>query len=134
MLLTPTFHVFDLYQVHQGANRLGFELETPDYVHAGSALPALSVSASRDADGRMHVSVVNLDPERAARLELRVAGRELANVNGRVITATAMDARPHFGAPDPLAPIALSDVRIRAGVAHVDIAAKSVSVLEVQLR
>jgi alpha-N-arabinofuranosidase len=126
--------VFDLYLVHQGATRLGVELETPDYVHAGSTLPALSVSASRDADGRMHVSVVNLDPERAARLELRVAGRELAKVDGRVITATTMDARPRFGAPDPLAPAALKDVRVRAGVAHVDIPAKSVSVLEIQLR
>jgi alpha-N-arabinofuranosidase len=129
MLLTPTYHVFDLYQVHQGAKRLGVALETPDYVHDGSALPALSVSASRDADGRVHVSVVNLDPDRAARLELRVAGRGLAQVDGRVITAATMDARPRFGGPDPLAPRALQVVSIEDGMARIDIPAKSVSVL-----
>ena len=31
MLLTPTYHVFDLYQGHQGATLLPTQVEAPDY-------------------------------------------------------------------------------------------------------
>ena len=31
MLLTPTYHVFEMYKVHQGATLLPVELQSPDY-------------------------------------------------------------------------------------------------------
>jgi alpha-N-arabinofuranosidase len=34
MLLTPTYHVFRMYKVHQGATRITIELTTPRYTIA----------------------------------------------------------------------------------------------------
>ena len=67
MLLTPTYHVFEMYKVHQDATLIPVELKAPEYKLGDSIVPMLHASASRDAAGKMHLSIVNLDPNRAAR-------------------------------------------------------------------
>ena len=68
MVVTPTYHVFRMFRVHQGATMMPVDLSTPEYKLADAAVPALSVSASRDSAGRLHLSLVNLDPNRAAEI------------------------------------------------------------------
>jgi len=132
MLLTPTYHVFDLYQAHQGATLLPTRVAAPEYELEAVKIPSLSASASRSAEGAITLSVVNLDPARAARLEISVQGREVRSARGRIITAAAMDARPTFGQPDPLAPVTLDSLRMQRGVLKLVIPAKSVVSVELQ--
>jgi alpha-N-arabinofuranosidase len=132
MLLTPTYHVFDLYQDHQGATLLPTEVSAPAYALDGVEVPSLSVSASRGKDGALTLSVVNLDAKRDAKILVDVSGHSPSSATGRVITAAAMDARPEFGKADPLAPAALKSVSIRRGAVHLIAPAKSVSVLKLR--
>ena len=97
MLLTPTYHVFDLYQGHQGATLLPTRVEAPDYSSYAVKVAFLSVSASRGAQGEVTLSVVNLDPRRDADVEIVIQGFVPARPQGRAITATSMDSRPEFG-------------------------------------
>ena len=76
MLLTPTYHVFEMYKVHHDATRLPVELASPDYEFDGHEMPALSVSASRDKDGVVHVSLVNAHATRAVTLDCELEGVE----------------------------------------------------------
>ena len=48
MLLTPTYHVMEMYNVHQDATLLPIDVKSNDYVVGTEKLPAVSVSASRD--------------------------------------------------------------------------------------
>ncbi|HEX6637009.1 MAG TPA: alpha-L-arabinofuranosidase C-terminal domain-containing protein, partial [Steroidobacteraceae bacterium] len=132
MLLTPTYHVFDLYQAHQGATLLPTRVSAPDYGLDAVKVPALSVSASRNAAGGITLSLVNLDPAREARIDVDVTGRPVKSARGRVITATAMDARPDFGKPDPLAPVTLDGVRVRRGAVSLVAPAKSVVTIDIE--
>ncbi len=132
MLLTPTYHVFDLYQGHQGATLLPTRVAAPDYEFQGVKVPSLSASASRAADGKITLSVVNLDPRDAARVAIDLTGREVRTARGRVITAESMDARPDFDRPDPLAPAPLGQIRVRGGAVSFVAPAKSVVTLELQ--
>jgi alpha-N-arabinofuranosidase len=129
LLLTPTYHVFDLYQDHQGATLLPTEVAAPDYALQGVRVPSLSVSASRAANGALTVSVVNLDPLRASNIEIATVGREIRAATGRVITAASMDARPEFGKADPLRPAQLGRLSVRRNVTSLVAPAKSVIVL-----
>ena len=36
-------------------------VESPDYNYDGNTLPAVSASASRGEDGKIHISMVNID-------------------------------------------------------------------------
>jgi alpha-N-arabinofuranosidase len=129
MLLTPTYHVFDLYQGHQGATSIPTEVSAPDYSAAGVKIPALSASASRAADGVVTLSVVNLDPARSSQIEFATGGLKVRSAQGRVITAESMDARAEFGKADPLVPATLSRVNVRGDLVSFVAPAKSVVVL-----
>ena len=65
MMLTPTYHVFEMYKVHHDATLLPTELAGPEYAFEDGKVPALNVSASRDGAGKVHVSLGNLDPHNA---------------------------------------------------------------------
>ena len=62
MLLTPTYHVFEFYTVHQDAVLLPIALDAGRYVHGERTMPAVSATASRDTNGRIHLTLTNVDP------------------------------------------------------------------------
>ncbi|WP_267347068.1 alpha-L-arabinofuranosidase C-terminal domain-containing protein [Sphingomonas sp. GM_Shp_2] len=112
MVVTPTWHVFDMYKVHQGATQVAVDVSTPDYVEGTTRLPTLNASASRDAAGKVHLSIVNLDPGRAAPVEAVLAGITRRQVTASTITADRIDRRIEFGKEDPFVPQAISDLSI----------------------
>jgi alpha-L-arabinofuranosidase len=132
MSLTPTYHVFDLYQSHQSATLLPTQVTAPDYAFQDVHVPSLSVSASRGADGTTTLTVVNLDPVRDAEIDVQLEGGAVGSAAGRVITADRMDARTGFGEPDRLAPTALKSLRVRHG--GIALTAPSKSVIALTLR
>ena len=100
MLLTPTYHAFDMYQPFKGAMPLKATLQTPRWRQGDTELPAVDATVARGADGVIAIALVNLDPERAARVVTNLAG----NAQGRLLTAAAMDAHNSFARPEALAP------------------------------
>lgn len=102
MILTPTYHVFELYKVHQNAELLEVHPQAGEsYSLNGETLPRVSVSASRDAAGRLNISLCNIDhrEEAAVRMELRGRSGD-AKVSGRIVTAPVMQAHNTFDAPE----------------------------------
>src|SRR3989337_1258680 len=61
MLLTPTYHVMEMYTVHHEARLLPLTVESETYSFNGKALKAVHASASIDTSGSVHISLVNID-------------------------------------------------------------------------
>ena len=74
MILTPTYHVFEMYTVHHDATLLPTELTCGDYQFEQEKIPAVNVSASRDKAGKIHVTLCNLDPNQPAALTCELQG------------------------------------------------------------
>jgi alpha-N-arabinofuranosidase len=104
MLLTPTYHAFDLYKPFRGATPLKMDLQAPDWHEGDIALPAVDASVARGADGSTLLALVNLDPRRPARVRTNLIGA----ARGRVLTAPEMDAHNTFAQPDALVPATYS--------------------------
>jgi alpha-N-arabinofuranosidase len=132
MVLTPTYHVFEMYKVHQGATAIPVDLTAPDYRVGDAAIPSLHASASRDASGRYHLSVVNLDPNRAASVAVTLAGVTPAAISGRVLTAPAMDAINRFDAPPAVTPQPFTAFQQQGSQLTLTLPSKSVVVLELR--
>lgn len=132
MIVTPTYHVFDMYSVHQEALRLPVEVQCAPYKLDNESIPSLSVSASRQKSGSVHVSLCNLDPERAASVELVLKGLKPESVSGRILTASAINAHNTFENPLSIYPKPFADARIRDGHLQVALPPKSVVVLSIQ--
>ncbi|HKG12263.1 MAG TPA: alpha-L-arabinofuranosidase C-terminal domain-containing protein, partial [Pyrinomonadaceae bacterium] len=132
MLLTPTYHVFEMYKVHQDATLIPVELTAPEYRSGEASVPTLQASASRDKAGAIHVSVVNLDPNRAAQVTLKINGAAHANVTGRVLTAQAMNATNTFERPEAVKPETFTGFKSEGGAITLSLPSKSVVVLELR--
>ena len=63
MVLTPTYHVFDMYKVHQDAVMIPISLETDSIDTDQGRIPALHISSSLDKDGKIHITACNLNAE-----------------------------------------------------------------------
>ena len=103
MCLTPTYHVFDLYKHHQGADLLESFIQTEECGgETGHAVPDLSQSVSMDADGVVHVTLCNLSLDREIPVEGILVGAAPQTVTGEIVTGE-MDAHNTFEAPDTVA-------------------------------
>jgi alpha-N-arabinofuranosidase len=132
MLRTPTFHAFEMFKVHQGATSLPLTLTTPDYVFGSEKIPAVSASASRDAAGRIHVSLVNTNPHETITVTAALTGVKASAVTGRILTAPAVTSHNTFDQPDAVVPAAFTGATLAGTTLTVALPAKSVVVLELQ--
>jgi len=131
MLRTPTYHVFQMYAPHQDATLLPVECDIGAIDAAGTALPRVSVTASRDAAGLIHLSLVNLHPDEPAAIRCEIRGAEAARVSGRILTGTAMNAHNTFAAPDAARPVEFTGVTVARGALSATLPAHSVAMLEI---
>ncbi len=132
MVLTPTYHVFEMYKPYQDAVSLPVRLETPWYHKDAWALPAVSASAVRDDAGVLHAGLVNSDPNRAVTLTIDLEGARISRASGRVLTATAMDARNTFEQASAVRPVPFTGARVEGAAVKVELPAKSVVMLELR--
>jgi alpha-L-arabinofuranosidase len=132
MVLTPTYHVFRMYRVHQGATMIPVDLSAPEYKLSDASLPSLSASASRDAEDRLHLSLVNLDPNRAAEINANVWRAAIKTITGEVLTALAMNAMNTFDRPNDVKPAPFNGYKLEGSQLMLTIPAKSIVVLELK--
>ena len=102
ILLTPTYHIFDMYKVHQDAKYLNIKLNAPDYEVDGKAIPAVNASASQDAAGKIHISLVNLDLNKSVTISTSFKDVAWAGVKGQILTAVNITDVNTFDDPQKL--------------------------------
>lgn len=101
LVKTPTFYVFKMFLPHHvnGARWTPLTLESETITGNGQTFPVLSSAASVDDDGRVHVSLVNVDLVESRsvtiRLDSAVGGYEVARAE--VLTGPAKDSFNDFG-------------------------------------
>ena len=110
MVLTPTYHVFDLYKVHQGASLVHSAAIAPQM---DNGVRQLSHSASIDESGAVHVTIANLSDTDGADVALYFDQCALQLQEGYLL---AGDAHAHntFAAPQAVRPEAFDRVEAQA--------------------
>jgi len=130
MLLTPTYHVFDLYKVHQDAKFLPVKLNSPDYEAGGKKIPAVNVSASQDAAGKIHLSFVNLDPHQTIAVSASLKDMQWSKISGQILTSDNLTDINTFKQPNKLHLKSFADAKKDGDKLLVNLPAKSVVVIE----
>jgi len=152
IVLTPTYHIYEMYKVHHDATLLPSTLETPDYEYEmeeegpspsifrssrqgesyGIALPMISACASEAVDGTIHVSIVNIDPHNENNITIEVRGAEVFGVTGRILTAPEINSMNTYDEPEQVKPALFNDISLRRGVVQANIPPKSIVILEIK--
>jgi alpha-N-arabinofuranosidase len=132
MVLTPTYHVFEMYKVHQDATLLPSQLDCGKYELGKDSIPAISASASQDKDGRIHITLCNLDPNKSQEIECELRGFVPKTVSGRILTADDMTAHNTFDNTEKIKPTEFKDAKIEGSGLATVLPPKSVVLLEIR--
>jgi alpha-N-arabinofuranosidase len=132
MLLTPTYHVMEMYKVHQDATLVPMTISTNDYTFENEKLPAISASASRDSNGVIHISLVNIDARQSQEISVDLEGKRLSSVTGRVLTSANISDHNTFDRPDAVQPKEFRDAQLTQNKLNVKLPPFSVVVLELK--
>jgi len=132
MILTPTYHVMEMYNVHQDAKLLPLKIITDDYTLGNDKLPAVSASASKDASGKTHISLVNIDTKNTQTITVNLEGGQYASVTGRILTSSKLQDYNSFEEPGKIKPASFSGASLKANVLSVKLPPFSVVVLELK--
>lgn len=131
ILLTPTYHVFDLFKVHQDAQWLPVSFNSPKYLSGTDSLPAINISASKDSLGMIHVSLVNIHSTASFNISLN-AGTGLKTVKGEIITSDKLTDINSFEKPDQVIAKPFTQAKFSGSDLNISLPAKSIVVLEIK--
>jgi alpha-N-arabinofuranosidase len=130
MVLTPTYWVFRMFRVHQEAKLLNLDLRCEDYSYGGKQIPAISASASVDKEGKVHISLANLNPDKPITVTCHIIGESFKKISGEVLTAGEMNSYNSFENPETVKPDSFNGFTLKDGILSITMPSKSVVVLE----
>jgi alpha-N-arabinofuranosidase len=130
MLLTPTYHVMKMYNVHQDAQLIPIEFNAPSYTFNNKSLPALSASASKDKYGTIHISLVNIDAKKENTIEMDIKELGVQNIKGTILHSPQLQDHNTFEKPNTINPKVFNQFKIINNKLYVTIPPFSVIVLE----
>ena len=146
MVLTPTYHVFEMYTPFQEATFLPVDLES-EVVQCSKAYfkekantsdnttrpcPLLSASAAKTTDGSLVLAITNVSLDKDQTIDFNIDGFAAKTVSGRILTSKKADDFNDFNNPNVVAPKEFKDAKLKKGVLTVKVPAKSVIVLNIK--
>jgi alpha-N-arabinofuranosidase len=132
MVLTPTYHVFEMYNVHQDAKYLPISLSSGTIKTTyGAELPAVSASASKDQRGNVNVSLVNIDLDKEQKVTITLPFG-VKSVEGRILTSKSITDFNGFDNSEVVKPTQFKDVKVVKGAVTLTLPSKSIVVLSLK--
>ncbi len=104
MVLTPTYFVHKMYVPFQDATFLPVNYEAGSYRLGSVVLPGVDAIAARGKDGKIWLSLTNLDPAKPAQVSVSVQGFAARSATGDVLTADRVDAVNDYRVPATVFP------------------------------
>lgn len=133
MVLTPTYHVFRMYNVHQEATYLPLSCSSKTFTDAnGRECPVVDATASRNAEGVIQVTLTNTDLDNTAEVTVTIASDSKPSVEGEILTSGDIRDCNDFDNPDMVKPSGFKDFKIKDGKIIVRMPAKSIISLSIK--
>jgi alpha-L-arabinofuranosidase len=107
LIVTPTFHVFDMYSAHQGGQsvRTVFSAPTVTYTRVGKPASFWGLAGSASLHGKeLVLTAVNPHATEARDTEIVVRGAPIQSVRATTLTSTDIHAHNTFENPRALEP------------------------------
>ncbi len=136
IVLTPTYHVFRMFNVHQDAISVPVDVPDDSQVSpSGRIYPELSVSASKS--DAIHVSLANPSVTKPKTVELEFDALKPSSVTGEILVGKgkgieAVKSHNDFGGKTEIAPAAFKDFKTSGRTVKVTLPPASVVVLEIK--
>lgn len=128
MILTPTYHVLNLYKAHQDAKLIPLQIESPEYKLNGESLKAVSASAS-EKDGVVTISLVNIDAKNTVETSINLKDFSKKVFTAKIISSPKIQDHNTFDNPNVIEPKEYKKIKTTKDILTVEVPPFSVVVL-----
>lgn len=132
LILTPTYHVMEMYNVHQDATMLPIEVTSSKYILGKDTLTAVWASASKDKNGLTHISLVNVNARQLQPVSININGANYKTVSARILTSDKLQNYNSFENPNKIVPAVFNGAKLDGSKLNLNIPPFSVVVLELK--
>ena len=130
---TPTYYLFKMYGVHHDAELIPTKIECENYEFGDIYLPTLNISASRNKDGYLHLTLLNLNPHKEVNIDCIIDGIGTVEfIEGQVLSGEKMDSFNDFGETEEVFIKSFNDLKVNANKLRVNLPSKSVVMLKLK--
>ncbi|ASB50994.1 alpha-N-arabinofuranosidase [Alkalitalea saponilacus] len=132
MILTPTYHVFNMYKFNQNATYIPVEITTEKYAFENETIPAITGTASTK-DGKVFVGLSNLHASETLTIDVDISGGNANRVlKATILTAPEFNSHNTYDNPNVVAPAEFAGYELTAGNLQVVIPPYSVVTFEME--
>lgn len=140
MVLTPTYHVFEMYKGFQEATFLPLDMDGTatmtvkgDEHNAQRTFPLISASAAKKADGSIILAMTNVSLDKAEDIEFTFDSmNKIQQASGRILTCKSITDYNDFENPAKIAPTPFKGAKTSKNTVKVTLPAKSIVVLNIK--
>lgn len=139
MVLTPTYHVFEMYKGFQEATYLPMDFKCDSIMvrgdqHAknGRKIALLNTSAAKQTDGSVIISLANISLDKAQKIDINLDGFTGKTVTGRILACKSITDFNDFEHPKTVKPADFKGAKLKKNVLTAEIPAKSIVVLNIK--
>jgi alpha-L-arabinofuranosidase len=132
MVLTPTYHVFNMYKVHQDATYIPVSIQSEDYTWESESFPAITGTASTK-DGKVSIGISNLHASKTIPVKVDLTGGNLTGVKkATILTAPAFNSFNSWDNPAVVSPAEFIAFNLSNDLLEVQLSPHSVVVIELE--
>ncbi len=133
MVITPTYYVFEMYKPHQDALFLPIEMQAPTRaVREERTIPLIDATASRDDEGKIHISLANIDLDNPYKVRITLDDTPVNQISGTMLTSKKIDDCNTFEKPNKVKPVPFKGAKWVKDAIEVTLPAHSIVTLEVE--
>lgn len=141
MVLTPTYHVFDMYKGFQEATYLPMDVKCDSMtinkktnlrIDGSTTIPMISSSAAKKQDGSYIISLANISLDKAQKVDINLDGADAKTISGEILTCKNVSDYNDFEHPDNVKPVVFKGAKLKKGKLSVALPAKSIVVLNLK--
>ena len=133
MVLTPTYHVFRMYQPFQDATALPLEISCDSIkVRENQTIPTIFSSAAKTKDNSIVVSLANISLDKSQDIDIASDLSTINNITGEILKCKNISDYNDFEHPQTIAPHVFKDMKIKKNIIKIKIPAKSIVVLNIK--
>jgi alpha-N-arabinofuranosidase len=129
MILTPTYHVMEMYNVHQNALMIPLTATSNDFALGEKKIKVVSASASKDRSGNVHISLVNIDAHNEQQITIELGEVSAKSVTGRILRSEKLQDHNSFDNPGKVKPSVFNNAVLNGNSVSVKLPPFSVVVL-----
>lgn len=133
MVLTPTYHVYNMYKVHQDSELLNCGIVSDEYKYNGEKIQKINSTVSLDCKGIIHITLVNMDPNEPATVVCYVSEYGSFSLkHGEILTSENMNDMNTFDVPDRIKPEKFMGAVIKGDKVIIEMPPKAIVMLALE--